>query len=161
MNPLERQLRAAEGYLELNLPQEAQEELVAIDPEERAKWQVSALWTFVHQALGQWQEMEAAAALLCAARPEEAQWAISLAYATRRAYDLEAARTVLREAQTRFPEEAIIRYNLACYECQLGRLAEARADLREAFRLEKTCREMALQDADLAPLHGELEQARV
>jgi hypothetical protein len=32
-----------------------------------------------------------------------------------------------------FNDDATIRYNLACYECQLGRLDQARAWLERAF----------------------------
>ena len=161
MNPLERQLRAVEGYLELGLPEEAREELAAVAPEHGAEQRVLTLRVFVYQALSDWPQMATAAAALCQACPEEAQWQISFAYATRRAHNIEAARAVLRAAQGRFPEEALIPYNLACYECQLGRLEEARGYLREAFRLEQACREMALRDADLTPLYGELKRAAI
>ena len=161
MNPLERQLRAVEGYLELGLPGEAREELAAVAPADRRDPRVLGAEVFVQQALGNWSRMAAAAGVLCERCPEEVQWPISFAYATRRAHNIEAARAVLWAAQGSFPNEALIRYNLACYECQLGRLEEARTCLREAFRLEKGCREMASRDADLAPLHGELERGMV
>ena len=161
MNPLERQLRAVEGYLELGLPGEAREELAAVMAEHGGDPRVLAAEVFVQQALGEWGRMAAAAGTLCQRCPEEVQWPISFAYATRRAHNIEAARAVLWAAQASFPEEALIRYNLACYECQLGRLEEARAYLREAFRLERTCREMAVKDADLAALHGELARAEI
>ncbi len=96
------------------------------------------------------------ALLFCEAEPDSAQGPISLAYATRRAQSLEAGLAILMDAATRFPEEPIIRYNLACYEAQLGRLDRARARLTEAMRLGPGCRELALADPDLAALHGEL-----
>ena len=54
----------------------------------------------------------------------------------------------------RFPDSATMRYNLACYECQLGRQKEAKRWLAEAFGVGGT-REMkliALDDEDLRPL---------
>jgi hypothetical protein len=54
----------------------------------------------------------------------------------------------------RFPDSATMRYNLACYECQLGRLTEARRWLEAAYELGGTreMKLMALDDEDLRPL---------
>ena len=60
--------------------------------------------------------------------PDNSQWPVSLAYATRRAISIEAAKEILRNAQTKFPTEAVIPYNLACYECQLGNVGSAKSD---------------------------------
>ena len=84
--------------------------------------------------------------------PENAQWSISLAYATRRAQSIEAARRILLEAVERHPGEPILHYNLACYECQLGDIEVTKARLAHAFKLEPKCRLMALDAEDLAPL---------
>ena len=84
--------------------------------------------------------------------PDNVQWAISWAYATRRTVSIDAARLVLLEAVERIPNAAILHYNLACYECQLGDLAVAKARLQHAISLDPACRAMALDDQDLAPL---------
>jgi len=54
----------------------------------------------------------------------------------------------------RFPENAILRYNLACYACQLGMMDVAKLWLREAFELDdkKELKLMALDDPDLKPM---------
>ena len=54
----------------------------------------------------------------------------------------------------RFPQDAIIRYNLACYAAQLGLLEESCAWLIKAFELEKSVelKLAAIYDADLKPL---------
>ena len=51
-----------------------------------------------------------------------------------------------------------MRYNLACYECQLGRLDQARAWLRKAFDLGDPAemQAQALRDPDLQPLWPEI-----
>jgi hypothetical protein len=52
-----------------------------------------------------------------------------------------------------------MRYNLACYECQLGRLEQAKGWLEKAFALGDA-REMklaALDDPDLEPLWKTIE----
>ena len=54
-----------------------------------------------------------------------------------------------------FPHEALMRYNLACYECQLGCLQQAKEWLQKAFETSRELtqlRLMALEDPDLEPL---------
>jgi tetratricopeptide (TPR) repeat protein len=81
--------------------------------------------------------------------PEDSQNWISLAYAQRRYLDLQTAEKTLLEAQKRFPEEATIPFNLACYACQLGRLDEAREKLAKAVGMEPAFKKTALEDEDL------------
>lgn len=51
-----------------------------------------------------------------------------------------------------------MRYNLACYECQLGRLEQAKSWLEKAFGVgdPKKVKLMALEDPDLEPLWREI-----
>jgi len=84
--------------------------------------------------------------------PEEIQWVISLAYATRRVDGLNAARNILINSLPKFPQESIIYYNLACYECQSNRIDSAKQYLKQAFRLDSNWRLEALEDEDLKPL---------
>jgi len=77
---------------------------------------------------------------------------ISLAYATRRADSIEAAKEVLLNAEPKFPREPTIKYNLACYFCQTGGVQNAKNYLKKAFELDPNCRMAALEDEDLKPL---------
>jgi hypothetical protein len=65
---------------------------------------------------------------------------------------------VLLTVVDKFPKEYIIRYNLACYACQLGNLKEARHWLKKAIDLAgtKEVELMALHDPDLEPLWKEI-----
>ena len=140
------------------MTEQAHEELDALDalgPGHRSDLRVVALRVYVYQELGCWEQMASMATVLCQRLPDDPQWPISLAYATRRSQGLSEAREVLWKARLRFPDEAMIQFNLACYECQLGRLAEARECLDEACRLAPACRQLALEEADLAALRGE------
>jgi hypothetical protein len=51
-----------------------------------------------------------------------------------------------------FPDHALIHYNLACYECQLGNLGDAKALLQRAFALDDSLSRNAIDDEDLKPL---------
>ena len=64
---------------------------------------------------------------------------------------------LLVPAAALFPKEWLIRYNLACYSCQLGDLEEAGKWLSIAFSLgdAKHVKLMALNDPDLKPLRTE------
>lgn len=156
----DRQLQAAIGYLELGMVQDAREEIEQIAPEVRDLPAVLTVRVEIYRTLGEWEPMEVAATLLCKVRPDDAYGWINSAYATRRAFSLEQAKVILLNAATRFPGEATIPFNLACYEAQLGHLDAARQWLANAVSLQPACRERALADPDLAPLHGELGPPR-
>lgn len=54
-------------------------------------------------------------------------------------------------------DRAIGAYDLACFLALTGRTDDARARLRDAFRLDPDLVDFARTDADLASLHGELD----
>ena len=58
----------------------------------------------------------------------------------------------------KFPDDPIMRYNLVCCECQLGRLKHAKDWLEKACKLgdPKKIKLMALEDPDLQPLWREI-----
>ena len=62
---------------------------------------------------------------------------------------IEAAREILLNAEPEFPKEAIIKYNLACYYCQLAEIKSAKEYLNKAFEVDSTWRLQALDDEDL------------
>jgi tetratricopeptide (TPR) repeat protein len=80
------------------------------------------------------------------------QWVVLYASAMRRTESVSAARNILINALPKFPREAIIYYNLACYECQSNRLDSAKQYLKQAFRIDPSWRWQALEDEDLKPL---------
>ena len=82
-------------------------------------------------------------------QPDDIQWAIPLAYATRRADSIQAAKEVLLNAESKFPNEAAIKYNLACYFCQTGEIQNAKNYLRKAIEIDLNWRIAALEDKDL------------
>ena len=89
---------------------------------------------------------------LAEVQPNDIQWTISLAYATRRADSIQAAKEILLNAESKFRKEAIIKYNLACYCCQLGEIEKAKDYLKKAFEIDSTWRSQVLDDEDLTPL---------
>jgi Flp pilus assembly protein TadD len=84
--------------------------------------------------------------------PEDAGGWVTWAYAVRRSESILAAEEVLRIAETKHPAEPTIQFNLGCYACLLGDLAEARRRVDHAIALDKNFRSLAGTDPDLAPL---------
>lgn len=142
----------AKGYLALGLHDQAAEELAALPPEQARTREALWLRASVLQGQEQWTLLESLAEGLVREEPEEAGGWIIWAYASRRANSLEAAEAILRDAETRHPNEPTIQFNLGCYACQQGNLSEAKRRIEKAIHLHAAFRESALTDPDLAPL---------
>ena len=149
-------LSAAVGWLELGDWQEANAELERVRPELRGHGAVLAVRHDIYAKAQKWDMAGDVAEILRKADPHNPHWWIASAYSTRRREGggLRAAQSILRDARERFPKEATIGYNLACYSCQLGNTADAQTFLKEAFSLGDAARMklMALDDPDLEPL---------
>jgi tetratricopeptide (TPR) repeat protein len=144
--------QAAAGYVELGMFLEADTELDRIDPFNRAAPEVLGTRLAIYLGLEKWELMQEIAKRLADFQPNDIQWIISLAYATRRADSIQAAKEILLNAEPKFPKEAAIKYNLACYFCQTGEIQNAKNYLKQAFEIDLNCRVAALEDEDLKPL---------
>ena len=144
--------QAAAGYVELGMFFEANMELDKIDPFNRAAPEVLAMRIEIYRGLEKWQLMQELARRLADFQPDDIQWTISLAYATRRADSIQAAKEILLNAEPKFPKAAAIKYNLGCYFCQTGDLKTAKNYLKKAFEIDLNLRMAALEDEDLKPL---------
>lgn len=144
--------QAAVGYVELGMFADANFELEKIDPFNRAAPEVLAVRLAIYHGLKKWELMQQIAKRLHEFQPDNVEWTISLAYATRRAYSINVAMDILLNAEAKFPKEATIKYNLACYFCQTGDTTTAKNYLKKTFELDPNCRITALEDEDLKPL---------
>ena len=143
---------AAVGYVELGLFLDANEQLENIGPFNRVAPEVLALRVEIYRGLEKWDLMQEIAQRLHEFSPQDVQWVISYAYATRRSESIDAARNILINALPKFPQESIIYYNLACYDAVVGDLRAAREYLKKAFEIDSNWRLQALDDEDLKPL---------
>lgn len=64
---------------------------------------------------------------------------------------------VLAAGLERFPDDPVLLYDLACYECLAGRAAGALGHLRRALELDGSLRDLARGDGDLAALRDDSE----
>lgn len=156
-NSFQRRFHAATGYFELGILDEAVRELEDLPPEEKSRVEVMALRLVLSSALKNWEEAAAWGEAVIKAVPEEAAMWLQYAYAVRRARSIEAAEQILLQALKIHPNEATIRYNLACYACVSGKIPEAKLRLQEAFAREKDLRMLARKDEDLRILWSFVE----
>ncbi len=152
----QKHLTAAEGYVELGMFPEANDELEEIDPEVRHVPEVLGIRLEIYRALKKWELMQTVARKLAFDDPENPNWTISWASATRRAESLEAAKRILLEAVEQHPQHALMHYHLACCDSVVGELEVAKARLQHALKVNPGMRLMALDDDDLKPLWDQL-----
>lgn len=148
----------ATGYLKLGMLEPAIQELSMLP--EHLPWskQRRGMMVEIFQQGKRWAEMGEVAHGLRMEFPEDADWWIADAYATRRCQTVEKAREILLEALVHHYDHAMIRYNLACYACVLGSLGECLDFLKEAAKRDQRCKLMALEDEDLCAVHGALRE---
>jgi predicted Zn-dependent protease len=155
-----RKLEAAEGWLELGDWLEANEELERITPEMRAHPFVLRVRWGVYAEAKKWEMAAEVARGISVILPDNSwgwiQWAFSLHELKR----TKEAWGVLIPIVDKFPDEYLMRYNLACYCCQLGKLKEAMQWIELAIDLagKKDIRMMALNDPDLEPLWVDISE---
>ncbi|MGH8016725.1 MAG: tetratricopeptide repeat protein [Opitutaceae bacterium] len=142
------------GYLALGMVRHAEKELEDMRPEHAELTEVKALQVAILQEKKNWPRLRQVAGELVKREPGDAGWWVTLAYATRRAVSLAAARRILLEAEKRHPAEAVIQFNLGCYACQLGDLKEARVRVDRAVELDANFKEARAHDPDLERLRG-------
>ena len=155
-----RRLSHAQGYLELGMITEAAAELAGITGPERSTPGVMAVRIAVLQEQGAWPDLRELARDFVQQVPGEAAAWVTWAYATRRADSIDAAEKILLEAEQKHPAEPTIQFNLGCYACQRGDLAEARRRVDRAIDLDAKFAALAEQDADLAPLREQKKERR-
>lgn len=153
-------LRAAEGWFELGCAREAESELESLTPSVRhhpivleLRWQILA-------GARQWAACVELARAITKAAPKEPLGWIHLSYALHELKRTQEAWDNLIAVIEEFPKEPTMRYNLACYACQMGQLPEARRWLKKTFALgrKKESKQMALGDLDLKPLWPEIAE---
>ena len=152
--PVTHHVLAVLGWIELGNPAEAATELAQVPaalmdhPDVlEVRWQLGA-------RRAEWAACAGFGAALVEALPDRPFGWIHRSFALHEMRRTQQARDLLVPAVSRFPKEWVIRYNLACYACQLGRLEEARDWLDQAVRIGERSRilAMAREDRDLAPL---------
>lgn len=149
-------LQAAQGWFELGNHLEANEELEKISPQNSAHPAALEVRWEMYAAAKRWSAALDIAAALVALAPESSLGWVHRSFALHELKRTAEARDNLLPVVGKFPDEPVIPYNLACYECHLGRLEQHW--LEKAFKLgdARRMRLAALKDPDLEPLWKEI-----
>jgi predicted Zn-dependent protease len=151
-------LNAASGWLGLGDFNSARDELKQISPLMREHPEVLLARCEIYHATKKWKPLLSVAEKILQQLPKLDMVWINRSYALHELKRTQAAFDALLPAAGKFPKRWLIRYNLACYCSQLGRLKEAILWLKEAIALcsKKEIKAMALDDPDFAPLRKEI-----
>ncbi|MFN7139751.1 MAG: tetratricopeptide repeat protein, partial [Limisphaerales bacterium] len=137
-------------------PTEAMLELDRISPAQQSHPDaLEVKWTILSQQQ-RWDNAIDTARTLTQVAPERTFGWIHLSFALHELKRTQEAYDNLLGVLDHFPKDWLMRYNMACYACQLGALEEAQAWLDGAIKFgdKKVIEEMAKSDPDLSPLFG-------
>ena len=151
-----RHLLAAQGYFELQMFEDALEELEAATRHAPDDLPVTLLRLEIEMARRQWQDALSLAENLCRLDPHEPHFTIHRAYILRELERVEEARSVLLSGPSRLRELGTYHYNLGCYEALLGNREKALELVRLGMDLDPTLRAFAQTDPDLESIRLEL-----
>jgi len=151
-------LRAAQGWLELGNPGEAQLELRRLAPTLQHHPDVLEVRLQLSTQAKQWESCVDLAATLIELAPDRPEPWIHRSYALHELKRTQEAFDHLLPLAARLAKVWTVPYNLSCYCAQLGRLDEARQWLQKALLIDTTAvREAAIRDPDLKPLWESLK----
>ena len=148
----ERTLRAAQGYLELEMPSEALEEMNSLPPEYLVRPDVLRLRVCIALQASEWNCGLELSRQLCNIDPRGTIGFIHAAYCLHElGRTAEAKQTLLDGPQTLLLE-ATYYYNMGCYHARLGEIEDAQVYVERAFEMDPAFRENAQHDPDLENL---------
>ncbi len=151
---IERHLTAAQGYLELDMPNEALEELRALPNEVVERWEIQQLLLVILMRLRKWSEALAVCSSMRKNFPEQTVGYIHGAFCLHELGRTEEARDLLLGGPPALLREPTYHYNLGCYAAVLGQPEQALQHLRTSFAMDKSFLEIARRDPDLKNLPG-------
>src|SRR5580765_4816047 len=130
-------LRAAQGWLELGNPLEADIELERIKPKLRKHPDVLEIRWHISAYKKEWDACLDIAQAILKVDPNRPDAWIHRSFALHELKRTQEAFDQLLDAARRFNEVWTIPYNLACYCAQLGKLEECRAWLDNAMAIDE------------------------
>ena len=142
-------IRAATGWLELGMPDDALEELAALTGEDGRERRVLELKLSAKMAKEDWQHASTTALELCEQAADEPDFFMSAAYCLHEAGRTAEARDCLLHGPGVLVEFPVYHYNMACYLWTLGEHEAARGYLDKAVAMDEGFLEAARTDRDL------------
>jgi tetratricopeptide (TPR) repeat protein len=151
-DPVVRRLLEAEGYLELELPSRALEILERHADWASVQFEASVLAGEALRQLNRHREALRALDIAAKLRPEDLSVALAQGWCFKRTHRLAQAIDALERAERHHPDQALVRYNLACYWSLANKPPKAIAKLAEALALDASFGRLIAAEADFDPV---------
>ena len=151
---LERSLLSAQGYIELEMTDEALAELDALGARDQLREETLQMRLFIVMHAKRWEQALSVCARLRGVSPEDMTGYIHGAFCLHEMGRTNEAKELLITGPSSLLNEPTYHYNLGCYNAVLGNLKEATQHLETSFRMDKRFRDIAKLDPDLKAIHG-------
>lgn len=147
---VDRTLKAASGWLELGLADEALFELQSIPGDSQGTRSVLEVKLAAQMAAEQWNPASDTARVLCLKASHEPEFYLHAALCLHETGDTYAAFHWLLRGPRSLQGIPIFHYNIACYLCTLGHDRRARVHLERAISMDEGLIEVARRDHSLS-----------
>lgn len=144
----DRKLAAAQGYLELELPDAALEQLDAITAPHEAAFEVNCLRGEALRQKSDWKAALKAYQKAILDSPHNVSVLMAMAWCFKRTDQLPRAIAAMQRAYQIAPKQAIVLYNLSCYFALAGDKPNALSWLGRAIRMDDSLRELIPDETD-------------
>ena len=146
---IERTLLAAQGYIELDMPEVALRELDELPPDDQSRQEVLQVRLFIFMHARNWRESMRICDRLRETDPEQTTGYIHGAFCLHELGQTREAKDLLLSGPAALLREATYYYNMGCYDAVLGNLQDAQHALEISFKMDDKFREIAKYDPDL------------
>lgn len=140
------------GFIELDMPDEAWEELEKLPPERMRDEQVFDMRLQIFEMRGDWQGGLEFSSALAAEFPLNYAWPTYMAYFLRELGRPQAAYELFVEEAQKHPDAYPPHHTLAVYACIVGEIEMARTALKRAIAIWPDLRRNILDDPELMPV---------
>jgi len=145
-------LEAADGYLDLGMPEHALRSLREIDDPDRNLFAANSLRGRALRDLKRFDEALDAYGRAFAENPDDVDLLMGMAWCYKRIGQLPKAISAMEQAYHVAPKEAVILYNLSCYWSLSGNKTQALSWLGRALRMDQALRKLIDDESDFDPL---------
>lgn len=156
MMSFEQEIRSAEGYFELGMFEDALAVISSLPEVYRRTPPLLSIAGHCQLALKQWKPALETFRQLTAVAPLNPDGYLHAAFCLHELGRTSEAKETLLSASTILKGTPLFYYNLACYECRLGHLNDAKELLQQAISMESRFQTSWLHDPDLAQLRDKL-----
>ncbi|MGC1479271.1 MAG: hypothetical protein WA771_02105 [Chthoniobacterales bacterium] len=146
---IERNLLAAQGYVELEMTEEALAELDGVPAESRETQEVLQTRLFVLMRARRWGGALEVSQRLYEIFPDQTTGYIHGAFCLHELDRTGEAKALLLRGPASLLREATYYYNMGCYDAVLGNIEDAQHSLEISFRMDDKFRQIAKLDPDL------------